>query len=200
LTSDAGMPGISDPGYELIKRAIEEKIPVIPIPGPSASITALAISGLPTNKFVFEGFLPKARGGRKRVLENLKDESRTIIFFEAPHRIAETLEDILSVFGNRKISVARELTKKFEEVVRGNVRDALTSFKVRKPKGEFVLIVEGSEGRRKKVIEGSPFYLLNDIIKAGLRSSVAAKIVSKYSGVSKNELYRSSLKQARESR
>lgn len=194
LTSDAGMPGISDPGYELIKEAIVEGITVIPVPGPSAAITALAISGLPTDKFVFEGFLPRIKGKRRKILEDLKKESRTIIIYEAPHRTLDTLEDIMSVLGNRKVSVARELTKKFEEVLRGKVKDILVSFKTKKPKGELVIIIEGSKGILEKEIKGSPFDLLNDIIKAGVHKKDAAKIIARYSEVSKNELYKRAIK------
>jgi 16S rRNA (cytidine1402-2'-O)-methyltransferase len=144
LVSDAGMPGISDPGYELIKESIDQNIRVEPIPGPSAAITALAVSGLPTDKFVFEGFLPKKPGKKTKKLKELKTQQGTIIIYESPYRIVKTLEDIKEVLGNRQVAVCRELTKKFEEVIRGKAGDVLEKFREHRPKGEMVVVVEGS--------------------------------------------------------
>lgn len=144
LVSDSGMPGISDPGYELIKESVGQNIRVEPIPGPSAAITALAVSGLPTDRFVFLGFLPKKPGKKRKVLENLKNEAGSIIIYESPYRVVKTLVDIEKIFGNREVSICRELTKKFEEVIRGKVGDVLEKLKDRKVKGEVVLVVEGS--------------------------------------------------------
>ena len=141
LVSDAGTPGISDPGASLIKRAIDENIKVEAIPGPSAMLTALTVSGLPANKFSYVGFLPVKSGARNRLLEKLKAEGRTAIIYESPHRLNKTLQAIKEVFGNHNIVIARELTKKFEEVLRFNVEDALNHFANKKPKGEFVLII-----------------------------------------------------------
>lgn len=144
VVSDAGTPGISDPAYRLVKKAIEEKIRVIPIPGASALLSALVVSGLPTNSFVYEGFLPHKKG-RKNKLEKLKEETRTIILFESPHRILRTLNDIYNIIGERDITVARELTKKFEEVFYGKVSEAIKHFETKTIQGEFVIILAGQD-------------------------------------------------------
>ena len=141
LVSDAGMPGISDPGYELIQIAIEQNIKVVPIPGPTAAMTALAISGLPTDLFVFEGFLPHNPTKRRRVLRRLVPEKRTIIIYESPHRITKTLADIKNIFGDREICIARELTKKFEEILRGKVSNLI--LKIKQPMGEYTIVIAG---------------------------------------------------------
>jgi len=144
LVSDAGTPGISDPAFYLVRAAVREEIPVVPIPGPSAAIAALVISGLPTDRFVFEGFLP-AKKGRKTRIRELSEERRTLILFEAPHRIIRTLGELLAEFGDRPAAVCRELTKKFEEVRRGTLSSLLEGYQTLKPKGEYVLIVHGKE-------------------------------------------------------
>ena len=141
LVSDAGTPGISDPGYVVIKAAIENEIPVESIPGPAALISALVVSGKPTNKFIFEGFLSNKSGQRRKRLNELKAESRTIIIYESPHRIEKLLKDILDVFGDRNIACVRELTKKFEEIKRGKVSEIVEAFTQKPPKGEFIVIL-----------------------------------------------------------
>jgi len=143
LVTDAGMPGISDPGYELIRESVDQGIGVIPIPGPSAVITALAVSGLPTDKFIFLGFLPKKSGKRRKELEKRKDFEGTIILYESPFRLVKCLQDILSALGDRKVAVARELTKIHEEVVRDSVVRVLEKFQAKAPKGEVVILIEG---------------------------------------------------------
>jgi len=140
--SDAGTPGISDPAFYLVRSAIEKEIPIVPIPGPSAFTTALIVSGLPTDRFVFEGFLPPKKG-RKTKLESLRSEPRTIILYESPHRVLKTLSDISTYWGNRYVIVARELTKKFEEIVRGPVQSVLQKLSQKPQRGEYVLVVEG---------------------------------------------------------
>jgi 16S rRNA (cytidine1402-2'-O)-methyltransferase len=142
VISDAGTPGISDPAYRLVKAAIEEKINIIPIPGASAFISALVASGLPTESFVFEGFLPHKKG-RKTKLEELSKEIRTIILYESPHRILKSLNELFISLGDRQIVVARELTKKFEEIFRGSTSDAINHFSSKSIKGEFVLVISG---------------------------------------------------------
>jgi len=143
LVSDAGTPGISDPGFYLIREAIKENLAVIPIPGPSALISALVISGLSSDRFVFEGFLPK-RGGRKnKKLEALRDETRTMIFYDSPYRVTESLKDILRIFGDRPMVLVRELTKKFEAVMRGNISKIVAEIENKKLKGEIVIVIEG---------------------------------------------------------
>lgn len=141
LVSEAGMPGLSDPGYDLIVAAIERGVSVVPIPGPSAVITALAVSGLPTDQFVYVGFLPRRKGQRQRLLSSISDEPGTIVAFEAPHRLREALTDIEETLGDRRVSVCRELTKIHEEVFRGRVSQAREHFA--EPRGEFSLVIEG---------------------------------------------------------
>jgi 16S rRNA (cytidine1402-2'-O)-methyltransferase len=143
LVSDAGTPGISDPAFHVVQQALERGISIIPIPGPTAFITALIATGLPTDRFVFEGFLPLKKG-RKTKFELLKSESRTIIMYESPHRIIKTLTDIQTYFGNRNVVVARELTKKFEEIVRGSVQSVLAEVSKKSPRGEYVVVIEGA--------------------------------------------------------
>lgn len=142
IVSDAGTPGISDPAYRLVRAAIDNGINIIPIPGASALLAALVVSGLPTDGFVFEGFLPHKKGRRTK-LEHLKAESRTIILYESPHRILKTLQNLQEIFGDRQVAVAREITKKFEEIFRGTLSEALNYFSSKSIKGEFVLVVKG---------------------------------------------------------
>jgi 16S rRNA (cytidine1402-2'-O)-methyltransferase len=147
LVTDAGTPGISDPAYRIIRAAIEHGIRVIPVPGASAVLSALVVSGLPMDRFVFEGFLP-AKKGRKSRLEEFKQERRTIVLFESPHRVVRTLEDLESALGDRVVAVAREITKRFEEVFRGNLSDARMALARKTPRGEYVLVVAGGGYRR----------------------------------------------------
>jgi len=141
LVSDAGTPGISDPGTSIIKDVITNNIPLIPIPGPAALITALVVSGKPTHKFTFEGFLPSKSGGRRKRLKELAGEKRTVIIYESPHRLVKTLGDALEILGDREIVCARELTKKFEEVKRSKISELASHFTQNKPRGEFILII-----------------------------------------------------------
>lgn len=145
LVSDAGTPTVSDPGYQLVVRCIEAEIPVVPIPGVSACIAAASVAGLPLHNFVFEGFLSPKSGKRKRHLEGLSNERRTLIFYESPHRLIPFLQAVMELFGNRRIAVARELTKKFEEVFRGNVSQAIEKFQAVLPRGEFTVVIAGKE-------------------------------------------------------
>lgn len=141
LVSDAGTPGISDPGYCIIRLCIDNNIPVVPIPGPSGLITALTVSGKPTDQFTFVGFLSPKPIKRKNQLKKLHDEGRTIVLYESPHRFEKLLNDILEVYGDTQLVVAREVTKKFEEIRREKVSEAIEHFKSNKPKGEFIVIV-----------------------------------------------------------
>jgi 16S rRNA (cytidine1402-2'-O)-methyltransferase len=143
LISDAGTPGVSDPGFRLIQRAIEKGIEVIPIPGPSAHVAALVVSGLPTDSFHFFGFLPPKGAKRKKRIEEIKELRGTIILYESPHRIIRTLQDIHDCCGDRQVVVARELTKMYEEVIRGRVAEVLKGLKERKMRGEITLVVAG---------------------------------------------------------
>lgn len=141
LVSDSGTPGISDPGAHIIKLAIKNNIPLTAIPGPAAFVYALSVSGKPTDKFAFEGFLPSKSSSRKNRLKELTGEKRTIVLYESPHRILKTLQDIYEIFGDIEIAVLRELTKVFEEQRREGVLSAIEHFKTTKPKGEFVIVI-----------------------------------------------------------
>ncbi|MFB0508123.1 MAG: 16S rRNA (cytidine(1402)-2'-O)-methyltransferase, partial [Thermodesulfobacteriota bacterium] len=147
LVSDAGTPGISDPGYRLIQEAIKRDMPVIPIPGPSAAIAALSVAGLPTDSFTFIGFLPRKGGKRKKLLDKMADSSWTSILYESPHRLMETLGELRTACGDRQIVVTRELTKAFEEVIRGAISEVIDILKGRRIKGEITIVLAG-KGRR----------------------------------------------------
>ena len=190
VVSDAGMPTVSDPGFQLVRAAVAAEIPVTVIPGPSAVISALAVSGLATDRFTFEGFLPRKSGERKKIFTDLSGERRTMVFFEAPHRILESLEDAVEVLGSeRRASVSRELTKKYEQTVRGSLAE-LIDWAKSEPKGEMVLVISGSEA-----VEVSVQSLVPAVLKlaeeTGLKQAVA-EIAGAY-GVSKSELYQASL-------
>jgi 16S rRNA (cytidine1402-2'-O)-methyltransferase len=153
LVSEAGMPGLSDPGYELIVAAIKRGISVVPIPGASAVITALVVSGLPTDQFLYLGFLPRRKGQRQRLLSSIVDEPRSIVAFETPHRLRKALSDIEEILGNRRLSICRELTKVHEEIFRGRVSQAREHFT--EPRGEFSLVIEGKTRAWSKFQERS---------------------------------------------
>jgi len=143
LVSDSGTPGISDPGFYLVRKAIESGLPVVPIPGPTAIISGLVVSGLPTDKFVFEGWLPRKSTQRKQRLKELLQEPRTIVFFESPHRLLNSLEDCLLVLGDRRVVLCRELTKKFETVERDKISNLIKEYSDKSPRGEFIVVLEG---------------------------------------------------------
>lgn len=151
LVSDSGMPGVSDPGHEIIREAVDQNIRVEVIPGPSAAITALVVSGLPTDRFVFEGFLPKKPGKKIKRLKELKDDPRTIIIYESPFRLLKTLIDIKNVMGERRVAVCRELTKKFEEVIRGKADEVVRKMEGSKIRGEIVIVVSGQVAQRESL-------------------------------------------------
>ena len=144
IVSDAGSPGISDPAFTLVRAAVKAQIPVVPIPGPSSALCALEVSGLPTDRFAFEGFLPRRSGRRMARIEELRADPRTLIFFESPHRLNKTLDDLALVFGDRPASISRELTKKFEETRRGTLKELREWLEEHPPRGEFVLVVAGA--------------------------------------------------------
>ncbi len=194
LVSDAGTPGISDPGYFLINLAIDQRIPVIPVPGATAAIAALSISGLPTDSFVFEGFLPAKHLARLRRLQGLLTEERTIIFYEAPHKIIKTVEDMLEVFGDRKAVVTRELTKVHEEVVRGTLSEVLKRLREGTVKGEFTVIVHGASSELRKQDIDTAAYLKNLMIHRHLGKKEAIIVAAEELGLPKKEVYKESLK------
>ncbi len=192
LVSNAGTPGIADPGYELIVAANQRGIPVVPIPGPSVAIMALVVSGLPTERFVYVGFLPHKASGRRRLLKSVADEYGTIVILETPHRLLAALNDILLVLGDRKIAVCRELTKIHEEVFRGRVSQAIEHFT--EPRGEFTLVVEGRGEKDKPQLTEDIERQLHHMRQSGVTAKEAIARVSKETGLSRKELYRAWLK------
>jgi 16S rRNA (cytidine1402-2'-O)-methyltransferase len=185
LVTDGGMPSVSDPGFRLVRLCSEAGIEVRVVPGPSAAIAALAVSGLPTDRFVFEGFLPRKQGERRRRLEALKDDERTLILFESPRRLAQLMGELLAVFGDRSVAIARELTKLHEQVIRGRVSEMLDRFD--EVKGEIVVVVGGASavpdfaGAMREV---------RDLVSSGMRKREAARAVADARGVSSNAIYR----------
>jgi len=192
LVSEAGMPGLSDPGYELIRAAIEQNTSVVPIPGPSAILTALAISGLPTSQFSYLGFLPRKKGERRRLLESLANESRTLVAFESPHRLLVTLKDLAETFGDRKIVICRELTKFYEEIFRGKISEAIDHFP--EPRGEFTLIIEGKIQQAKPDLTPEVREELRRLQEQGVTAKEAIARLSRVTGIAKKGLYRAWLK------
>ncbi len=196
LVSDAGMPGISDPGEDLIKLCYEADIKVTVSPGATAGIMALVLSGLPTRRFVFEGFLPADKKERKQVLSTLEKEHRTMIFYEAPHRIQETLATFETIFGaNREIAIGRELTKKFEEIRKGTIGEELVYWQELQPKGEFVLIVSGytlAEQRAEQIKDFEELSIKEhmELYLKDMDEKEAMKRVAKDRGVGKREIYK----------
>jgi len=194
LISDAGTPGISDPGAVLIKKAIAENIQVVSIPGPSALISALSLSGLPTEEFTFIGFLPSKKSQRQKVLKDLCLEPRTLIFFEAPHRITDTLKDMEEIFVERKAAVIKEITKIHEGVLRGSISEIRSKLEKTKIAGEYVIILEGkSEGKR--IITKDILLEIHSLMKKGLKRKEAVKKIADAYKLSKKELYDKSLRE-----
>jgi len=192
LVSEAGMPGISDPGYELIAAAGERGINIVPIPGPSAIVTALAVSGLPTDRFSYAGFLPHKESARRRLLESITDETGTIIILETPHRLAAALNNILEVLGNRRLAVCRELTKLHEEIFRGTVSEAIDHFT--EPRGEFTLVIEGRGNKEKPVLTEDIEKQLHRLYLTGSTAREAIAVVAGETGLSKKILYQAWLR------
>ena len=190
LVSDAGTPAINDPGYELVKAALASNFDVIPVPGPSAPISALAVSGLPTDSFLYLGYLPHKKNERIKAVGQIANLSYTLIFLESPHRLLDSLQDILATLGNRQICIAREMTKMYEEYWRGQISDAIAYFKSKAPRGEFTLVIEGKKTEdRRRWTEAE----LSKAIKKELKKGKSAKEVSaelaESSGWNKKEIY-----------
>jgi 16S rRNA (cytidine1402-2'-O)-methyltransferase len=191
LISEAGMPGISDPGYELVRAALEQGHHVVPVPGPSATLSALIASGLPTDRFLYLGFLPRRRSARGRVLEGIAGEPGTLLAFESPHRLRSTLDDILEVLGDRPIAICRELTKLHEEIWRGTVKDAVQWCSEKEPRGEYTLVIAG-HGARDQVSSRDAQQVLAavmSLMRDGVPRPTAIKAVAKLSGWRKRDLY-----------
>jgi 16S rRNA (cytidine1402-2'-O)-methyltransferase len=191
LVSDAGNPGISDPGYLLVSACVEAGLSVNAIPGPSAALTALTLSGLPTDRFVFEGFVPRASGARRKRLTELAADPRTLIFYESPHRVAGMLRDAMDILGDRRGAVARELTKLHQEVIRGRVSELAR--RTGELRGEIVLVIEGAPQGEAPDVEALAAEV-ESLRAAGLSRSAAAARVAAESGVAKRTLYESSLR------
>ncbi len=195
LITDAGTPAISDPGEVLVKMCQENGIPVTSLPGPSACITALTLSGLSTRRFCFEGFLPSEKKEKRLILEELSQESRTIVLYEAPHRLVRTLEELLSALGNRRITLCRELTKRFETVIPTTLQEALQRYQEEEPKGEFVLVLEGKslqEKRQEEIASWEEMSIEEHMAyyeAQGMDHKSAMKAVAKDRGVGKREIY-----------
>lgn len=194
LVSDAGMPGISDPGYELVAACVEANIPVVPIPGPTAAMTALCVSGQPTDRFVFEGFLPLKGKDRTTRLEAIQREERTVILYEAPHKLVKTLADLREYLGpNRPITLGRELTKRFEEFWRGTLEDALAHYQAEAPKGEFTVVIQGTSQGAISLSDDALRAELARLIRQGLSRADASRQLAQATGQPKKRLYQLSL-------
>lgn len=197
VVTDAGTPGISDPGEELVKAAVKEDIRVESLPGPTAFVPALTASGLPAARFCFEGFLPRKKSEREERLLGLADEERTMLLYEAPHRLIRTLEDLNKVLGNRLICVARELTKKFEEYYRGDIEGAIYKFTQTPPRGEFTLVISGKDRKEKKGINFGETEIQKQVISLidqGMHKNDAIKKVSADLCIPRKEVYKASVK------
>lgn len=195
LVSDAGMPCISDPGEKVVARTIECGFTVTAIPGPSAALTALSLSGLPTDTFIFEGFLPREGKDRKQAISRFKTETRTVILYESPYRLVRTLSHLLEELGERKSAVCRELTKMHEEVFRGTLAEAIEHFSAGEVKGEIAIVLEGA-ALPEKTIQPDPEELdrlLSELLGQGVKMKEAAKIAAERLGVSRNTAYSTAL-------
>ena len=200
LVTDAGMPGLSDPGYRLVRACVENGLDVEVVPGPTASVTALAISGLAPARFVFEGFLPRKSGERRRRLEELKDEQRTIVVYESPHRVEATLEDMLDVFGPRPAALVRELTKMHEEVKRLPLDSLLEDVRDKPLKGEIVLVVEGAvRGSRAEPASDELAARARSLMDTGIERKEALTRVARETGVARRKVFDALLERAEES-
>ncbi len=194
LVSDAGTPVLSDPGFALVRRAVAAGITVLPVPGPSAITAALSVAGLPTDRFLFVGFLPRKTAERRRALEEFAPLPWTLVLFEAPHRIAATLRDLYAVLGNRPVAVVRELTKKFEEVIRGTVSDVLARIQQAPPRGELTVVVEGAPNHSLRLGSGqaqtaTPAAQLRSLMSSGVPSREAVREVARVHRLPRRTVY-----------
>jgi 16S rRNA (cytidine1402-2'-O)-methyltransferase len=190
LISEAGMPGLSDPGYDLIRAAIERDIPVVPVPGPAAAVCALVVSGLPTDSFVFVGFLPRRGSERRQALTETVRDERTLVFYEAPHRLLESLGDMLVVLGDRRAALARELTKVHEEVFRGRLSEAIAHFTAAGQRGEFTVVVEGATQEQEPAVAAEDVLALaRSLVEGGLSARDAAAEAARQSGWARKAVY-----------
>jgi len=194
LVSDAGTPGLSDPGYRIIQEALKEGIPICPIPGPSAVVTALLVSGLPTHSYSFFGFLPRSSGARRRFLKDIQRDPNTLVFYESPRRVQQTLQDIAGILGDRRSALCRELTKRFEEVLRGRVTELLETIRNKELKGEVSILVTGWRAHGETFDSSNVLVELKEIQEkeqSGLKEAV--RRLARVHGVSKRALYQRAL-------
>lgn len=195
IVTDAGMPCISDPGEDLVRLCAERGVEMHVVPSPTAAMSALAISGLPTSRFSFEGFLSVTKKQRQAHLDEVKYFKRTLIFYEAPHKLTYTLQDMLENFGDRRIALCRELTKIHEEVLRGRISEMIEYYKEKTPKGEYVLIVEGAaEEEKEEITKEKACEMAEKLIAEGKKASDACKEIAKLTGFSKSEIYNEIMK------
>ncbi len=195
VISDAGTPAISDPGFKLINKSIDEKISITVLPGPSAVTSALVLSGLPTDRFSFEGFIPRKGKERTEILNNLNKESRTMILFESPRRTKETLEDILEITGeNRKAAVVREISKTYEEVIRGTLKELVEWATNNEVLGEITLVIAGIDNSKKPEVDDAAIKSVKDLVAKGMSFKDAVSEISTQRGLSRSKLYEASLR------
>lgn len=202
LVTDAGTPGVSDPGADLVRLCIDADVQVVPIPGPSAMLGALVVSGLPTNHFSFYGFWPREKGSRDHFWTDVRKQRSTLIFYEAPHRLLKTLQSMLTVLGNRQAAAARELTKRYEEVVRGKLSDLLAHFVEQAPRGEFTLVIGGAAEediqKEDRAELPDPQEHVKQLIVEGVSKKEAIKRVAVIHNIPKREVYQRTLTLAKD--
>lgn len=192
VVTDGGMPSISDPGYRVVRSSIDRGIEVRVVPGPSAAVAALVLSGLPTDRFAFEGFLPRRHGDRARRLKEIRHDPRTLVFYESPRRVHTLLQEIVTILGDRNVALCRELTKRHEEVVRGRAEEVLAGLGDRALKGEVAVVVEGDRDGEAPD-EGALVAEIHRLVAAGMRTRDAARAVAARHGASANDLYRAAI-------
>lgn len=190
IVTDAGMPAISDPGEDLIRECHEKGIEVESVPGPTAFATALALSGMPSGRFCFEGFLSVNKPSRKQHLDEIKNEKRTLIFYEAPHKLIKTLDDMYEAFGERNIAIVREITKIHETVMRTSFSEAIEFYKHNEPRGEYVLIIEGAKEDKKIYTVDDAVRIAKQLVSEGQSTSFAAKEAANITGIKKSDIYK----------
>ena len=190
LVTDAGMPAVSDPGEDLVALCHERGVTVNAVPGPTAFVSALALSGLPVSRFTFEGFLSMNKVSRREHLSDIKDEKRTLVFYEAPHKLSATLKDLYNTLGDRRIALVREITKIHEEVIRTTLSGAIEKYESESPKGEFVLVIEGKKEEKEEITFDDALSLARAYVSQDMSVSMAAKKAAKETGIKKGDLYK----------
>lgn len=200
IVTDAGTPCISDPGQQLVRLCKIQNIEVLGVPGPSAVVTAVSISGILNNRFAFEGFLPEQKSTRKKLLQEIKDLPHTLVFYCSPHKLKKTLADLFEILGNREISFSRELTKKFEETKLATIKEAIDFFEANEPRGEFVLVVAGAFKEERKLVFSQAVEIATAYIEQGHGMSESSKMAASETGYSKRDIYNELLAQKNKDR